>query len=71
MRSTKQRSSFLTLQNHYPTTAIAWVAGVFLSVIYLVGGVAVTRLPLTTWAPIFVPGVIVMFIFLLWLRGST
>jgi cellulose synthase (UDP-forming) len=68
MHSAKQRLSFVTLQNHYPTTAIAWVAGVFLSTIYLVGGVAVTRLPPTIWATLFGPSMIIAFCFIQFMR---
>jgi cellulose synthase/poly-beta-1,6-N-acetylglucosamine synthase-like glycosyltransferase len=68
MHGNKQRLSYVTLQNHYPNTAIGWVAGVFLSAIYLVGGVQVTRLPLTIWAIVFVPGMILAFAFIQYLR---
>jgi hypothetical protein len=68
MRCAKQRLSYLTLQNHYPNTAIGWTAGVILSVIYLVGGVQVTRLPLMIWVTVFVPGMILAFGFTQFLR---
>src|SRR5437660_3531689 len=61
MRSNKQRLAYMTLQNHYPTTAIAWVAAILLNTIYLIGGVGVTRLPLTIWTAVFVPGMILAF----------
>jgi cellulose synthase (UDP-forming) len=49
----QQRRSFLALQSHYPTTAFVWVGGVLLSVLYLVGGVTVTHLPLVQWSLLF------------------
>ncbi|WP_231486878.1 glycosyltransferase family 2 protein [Candidatus Blastococcus massiliensis] len=51
--SPQQRRSFLALQSHYPTTAFVWVGGVLLSVLYLVGGVTVTHLPLVQWSLLF------------------
>ena len=53
MRTRAQRLSFFALQTHYPTTAIAWVGGVVLSALYLVGGVSVTHLPLLQWGLLF------------------
>ncbi len=53
MRTRQQRLAFFALQTHYPTTAIAWVGGIALSSLYLVGGVAVTRLPVLQWALLF------------------
>ncbi len=48
-----QRWTFVALQLHYPTTALSWVAGVALSVLYLVGGVNATALPASVWAGLF------------------
>jgi cellulose synthase/poly-beta-1,6-N-acetylglucosamine synthase-like glycosyltransferase len=53
MRTRQQRLSFFALQTHYPTTAIAWVGGIALSALYLVGGVSVTHLPLLLWGLLF------------------
>ncbi|MGY1833878.1 glycosyltransferase family 2 protein [Blastococcus sp. SYSU DS0510] len=53
MRTRQQRLSFFALQTHYPTTAIAWVGGVSLSILYLVGGVTVTHLPVLEWSLLF------------------
>jgi hypothetical protein len=53
MRTAQQRRSFFALQTHYPTTAVAWVGGVLLSVLYLVGGVTVTALPMLEWGVLF------------------
>lgn len=53
-----QRLSFFALQSHYPTTAMSWVIGVALSAIYLVGGVAITRLPALVWAVLFAANII-------------
>jgi cellulose synthase/poly-beta-1,6-N-acetylglucosamine synthase-like glycosyltransferase len=58
-----QRLTFFALQSHYPTTALSWVSGVFLSVVYLVGGVTVTRLPATIWAALFVANIVAGFTF--------
>jgi cellulose synthase (UDP-forming) len=49
----RQRLAFFALQSHYPTTALSWVSGVLLTVVYLVGGVTVTRLPGLVWAALF------------------
>jgi hypothetical protein len=53
MRTWQQRLSFFALQTHYPTTAIAWVGGITLSALYLVGGVTVTDLPVLQWGLLF------------------
>ena len=53
LRTPQQRRSFLALQTHYPATAVAWVSGVLLSTLYLVGGVTVTHLPLLQWGILF------------------
>lgn len=50
MRTRQQRWSFVALQLHYPITALAWLFGMAVGAIYLVGGVSVTRLPLDMWA---------------------
>ncbi|MET8150268.1 glycosyltransferase family 2 protein [Actinoplanes sp. NPDC049668] len=48
-----QRLSFAALQSHYPTTAISWLGGIFLTGLYLVGGITITRLPSLVWAALF------------------
>jgi cellulose synthase (UDP-forming) len=48
-----QRLSFAALQTHYPTAAISWVSGIFLTGLYLVGGITITRLPSLIWALLF------------------
>ncbi|NAZ80831.1 glycosyltransferase [Kineococcus sp. R8] len=53
MRTRAQRWSFFALQTHYPTTSLAWVGGILLSSLYLVGGVSVTDLPLLMWGALF------------------
>jgi len=53
MRHRRQWMSFVALQLHYPTVAMMWVGGVFLSALYLVGGVTVTRLPAVVWIVLF------------------
>jgi hypothetical protein len=63
-----QRLSFFGLQSHYPTTAIAWVGGIFLSAMYLVGGVTATDLPLAVWAALFPLNLIVGFGFFQFMR---
>jgi Glycosyl transferase family group 2 len=57
-----QRWSFVALQLHYPTAAFSWVAGVALSLLYLVGGVTVTRLPVAVWAALFLTNVVTGFL---------
>jgi hypothetical protein len=53
MRTGQQRLSFFALQTHYPTSAIAWVGGVALSALYLLGGITVTHLPMALWGGLF------------------
>lgn len=50
---TPQRLSFFSLQFHYPTTAISWLGGVSINLLYLVGGVTVTSMPLMLWLGLF------------------
>jgi cellulose synthase (UDP-forming) len=57
----QQRLTFFALQSHYPTTALSWVSGVFLSAVYLVGGVTVTRLPATIWTALFIANIVAGF----------
>jgi cellulose synthase (UDP-forming) len=59
----RQRLSFFAIQSHYPTTALSWVSGIFLTAVYLVGGLTVTRLPATIWAALFVANIVVGFTF--------
>ncbi|MEV6305016.1 glycosyltransferase family 2 protein [Actinoplanes sp. NPDC051861] len=54
-----QRLSFAALQTHYPTTAVSWVGGIFLTGLYLVGGITITRLPSVVWAALFVLNTVV------------
>lgn len=63
MRTRQQRLSFLALQTHYPTTAIAWVGGITLSALYLVGGVTVTHLPVLQWGLLFGANLLVGLVF--------
>ncbi|TKJ33139.1 glycosyl transferase family 2 [Blastococcus sp. CCUG 61487] len=64
----QQRRAFAALQSHYPTTAFAWVGGVLLSVLYLVGGVTVTHLPLALWTALFAANVLLGLAFTLGMR---
>lgn len=68
MLTRQQRLSFFALQTHYPTTAIAWVGGISLSALYLVGGVTVTHLPVLQWGLLFAANLIVGLIFLFCMR---
>lgn len=68
MRTTQQRLSFFALQTHYPTTAIAWVGGIILTTLYLVGGVTVTYLPLLQWGLLFGANLLVGLIFFFSMR---
>ena len=69
MRTRQQRWSFFALQTHYPTTSIAWVGGIALSVLYLVGGVSVTHLPLLQWGVLFVGNLVLGLTFCFSLRS--
>lgn len=64
----QQRRSFLALQTHYPTTAFVWVGGVLLSVLYLVGGVTVTHLPLVQWTLLFAANMVLGLLFTFGMR---
>jgi cellulose synthase/poly-beta-1,6-N-acetylglucosamine synthase-like glycosyltransferase len=59
----RKRLAFFALQSHYPTTAVSWVSGIFLTVVYLVGGVTASRLPALIWALLFVANIVVGFVF--------
>jgi cellulose synthase (UDP-forming) len=59
----RKRLSFLATQSHYPTTALSWVSGIFLTAVYLVGGLTVTRLPAMIWAALFLANIAVGFTF--------
>ncbi len=63
-----QRLSFAALQAHYPTTAISWVSGIFLTGLYLVGGITVTRLPGLLWAALLLANLAVGFAFIQFTR---
>jgi cellulose synthase (UDP-forming) len=63
-----QRLTFMALQTHYPTTAIAWVGGIFLTGLYLVGGITVTELPGQLWAAPFLANLVMGFVFLQFTR---
>jgi cellulose synthase (UDP-forming) len=63
-----QRMSFVALQTHYPTTAISWVGGIFLTGLYLVGGISITRLPGLVWAGLFVANLVFGFAFIQFTR---
>ncbi|MGY2082557.1 glycosyltransferase family 2 protein [Blastococcus sp. SYSU DS0539] len=68
MRNRQQRLSFFALQSHYPTTAIAWVGGITLSTLYLVGGVTVTHLPVLQWSLLFGANLLVGLVFVFCMR---
>jgi hypothetical protein len=68
MMTRQQRISFFALQSHYPTTAIAWVGGITLTMLYLLGGVTVTHLPLTQWTVLFGANLVVGLLFFLGMR---
>jgi cellulose synthase/poly-beta-1,6-N-acetylglucosamine synthase-like glycosyltransferase len=61
--SRRQRLSFFALQANYPTTAVSWVSGIFLTAVYLVGGLSVTRLPATIWAALLLSNIAIGFVF--------
>jgi len=63
LRRPGQRLAFVALQLHYPTTAAQWVMGVFLSAVYLLGGVTVTQLPVLAWSALFAANVLVGLVF--------
>jgi cellulose synthase (UDP-forming) len=64
----RQRASFTALQLHYPTVAIAWVGGVFLSALYLIGGITPTSLSSATWGVFFGLNIVVGLAFNQYLR---
>ncbi len=68
MRHRQQRVSFAALQLHYPTTAMSWVGGVFLSALYLGGGITVTRLSASVWVALFGFNICVGLVFNQYLR---
>ena len=68
MLTRQQRWSFFALQSHYPTTAIAWVGGITLTMLYLLGGVTVTQLPLLEWTVLFSANLLVGLLFFLSMR---
>lgn len=49
-----QRVSFILLQTHYPFTGLAWLGGIFLFCLYLIGGISVTQLSVWIWMSLFV-----------------
>jgi cellulose synthase/poly-beta-1,6-N-acetylglucosamine synthase-like glycosyltransferase len=57
-----QRVSFALLQTHYPFTGLAWVGGIFLFCLYLVGGISVTQLPVFVWSALFAVNTILGFV---------
>jgi hypothetical protein len=68
MLTRQQRMSFFALQSHYPTTAIAWVGGITLTMLYLLGGVTVTHLPLLEWTVLFGANLVLGMLFFLGMR---
>jgi hypothetical protein len=68
MASRRQRLSFFALQTHYPTTAIAWLAGIFVTAVYLICGITMTRLSLVIWASLFPANLLVGFLFFQFMR---
>jgi cellulose synthase/poly-beta-1,6-N-acetylglucosamine synthase-like glycosyltransferase len=53
MPKRSQRVSFILLQTHYPFTGLAWLGGIFLFCLYLIGGISVTQLSFWTWMGLF------------------
>lgn len=68
LRTRTQRLSFLALQTHYPTTALAWVGGIALSSLYLVAGVTSTHLPVLQWGLLFGANMLVGLVFAFCMR---
>ena len=56
-----QRVSFATLQTHYPLAGLSWVGGIFLFMLYLLGGISVTQLPVPVWLGLFVANTVIGF----------
>ncbi len=56
-----QRLSFATLQTHYPLAGASWLGGIFLFMLYLLGGISVTQLPVTVWLGLFVANTVIGF----------
>jgi cellulose synthase (UDP-forming) len=57
-----QRVSFILLQTHYPFTGLAWLGGIFLFCLYLVGGISVTQLSLWVWMGLFIANTVLAFV---------
>ncbi len=53
MPKRSQRVSFILLQTHYPFTGLAWLGGIFLFCLYLIGGISVTQLSVWIWMGLF------------------
>ncbi len=68
MLTRQQRISFFALQSHYPTTAMAWVGGITLTMLYLLAGVTVTHLPLLEWTVLFGANLVLGLVFFLGMR---
>jgi cellulose synthase (UDP-forming) len=56
-----QRISFITLQTHYPFAGLTWLGGILLFMLYLLGGISVTRLSVTVWVGLFTANTVVGF----------
>ena len=57
-----QRISFMLLQTHYPFTGLAWLGGIFLFCLYLVGGISVTQLSVWVWMGLFLANTVLAFV---------
>lgn len=57
-----QRISFATLETHYPLAGLSWLGGIFLFMLYLVGGISVTQLPVAVWLGLFVANAAIGFV---------
>ena len=62
MPKRSQRISFALLQTHYPFTGLAWIGGIFLFCLYLIGGVTVTQLSVWIWMGLFIANTVLAFV---------
>jgi len=62
MPKRSQRISFALLQTHYPFTGLAWLGGIFLFCLYLIGGISVTQLSVWIWMGLFIANTVLAFV---------
>ncbi len=66
--SWSQRVSFASMQYHYPSVGLTWLAGNMVSAFYLIGGVTAIRLNMAVWSTLFVTTNFLSLFVFFWLR---